>query len=1056
MNMITAVDSSPIKGILAAILEQFREDEPPEDREDGFRVLSYRDDFAELWGIDEPGGDVGGTLLDGDGPLNVVLIWDGVPEPTSMSPDQVRINVANHITVFDWIVAFCCRLERQEHRPRLRFFVLDLEPAACASAFGCRTLPSFLSRLPWLRVYRPAAPLEDALIGIHPERSQATDSPGRVRELLAHCHGPEVLGARCLLSDLGIGHGSPPPWLGDPDAPDSQFVATTRTLRQLWTSELTRAESRHSVSNLVASIVLAAGLGGHEEPSIRHDDTSGRLALASLLRCLGLLAGRRRPGKRSKRPGPLVDSADAFPPEGQDYFARFKKVRFLLVDDQWRLGYDDIIRRLLVGDSDQNDRISLEATHSPQCLLKAIHKTVDWSRDIPDEHATEAEFLHELLYFYHRSGACQLRDNKDDKPLHDAAKAASKFLDRRPNSTCSRCNGEVPFHGVGADTWENEDGIDWEMPRELVINASTKSDDDDQPIDILFLDLRLFGASETTTEADRTPVERHLLLPLLLSHVDPSFPIVLFSSTHQRSLLKPLAARPNIITDFAKPIVSGYSETTDASEAVRRLETAVSEALRLHRVRIVWSKLKALAEAVSFEVTEVELWSKGASTAVTTRNEDYTVDSELVVQLAREYTRLLCNSYYADALAVPGNVLESLNVDMRTLGWGATGSYQTIRQLIGLLYLRERRNEGESWFETVDRLLSTLNNNKDLELACDGLKMMLNIYGYTHQEPGGSRQLMDIQKGLTARNIRRQQEAVISPPSTGPFLESGRSKHDFALICAAASDDNLTADVARREFDTLNDLLKLFARHMLYNTAAALRNLRAHYRCRPWQDDPQLEDLAIWCWLWFIDGLLELSERRPLLQLQPELSIDALAEAHRRETIQPRKFRRTRGREGCEEVVRRVGDLLQLHVCSQPENRASIGGWERLANNLSSSFAQKQAPDARQPVVSGHIKSLITDRGFGHILSDSGDEIFFLHSVLVEADFNQLVEGQQVEVCFVTQEDGRYRATDVWAVDPTAQTASAPPLPPKPDREQLSGGLGATTQGKFGSPDEFS
>jgi hypothetical protein len=44
------------------------------------------------------------------------------------------------------------------------------------------------------------------------------------------------------------------------------------------------------------------------------------------------------------------------------------------------------------------------------------------------------------------------------------------------------------------------------------------------------------------------------LLPRLLSILDSTLPIVLFSSTHKRKLLEPLHAFPNIVTDFVKPV----------------------------------------------------------------------------------------------------------------------------------------------------------------------------------------------------------------------------------------------------------------------------------------------------------------------------------------------------------------------------------------------------------------------------------------------------------------------------------------------------------------------
>jgi CspA family cold shock protein len=45
----------------------------------------------------------------------------------------------------------------------------------------------------------------------------------------------------------------------------------------------------------------------------------------------------------------------------------------------------------------------------------------------------------------------------------------------------------------------------------------------------------------------------------------------------------------------------------------------------------------------------------------------------------------------------------------------------------------------------------------------------------------------------------------------------------------------------------------------------------------------------------------------------------------------------------------------------------------------------------------GKIKRIIRDRGFGFILAENGDEIFFYQSDLEEKNFNTLKEGTIVE-----------------------------------------------------------
>jgi len=45
----------------------------------------------------------------------------------------------------------------------------------------------------------------------------------------------------------------------------------------------------------------------------------------------------------------------------------------------------------------------------------------------------------------------------------------------------------------------------------------------------------------------------------------------------------------------------------------------------------------------------------------------------------------------------------------------------------------------------------------------------------------------------------------------------------------------------------------------------------------------------------------------------------------------------------------------------------------------------------------GTIRRLITDRGFGFIRTERGEDLFFHHNELQGVDYNSLREGQQVE-----------------------------------------------------------
>ena len=51
-----------------------------------------------------------------------------------------------------------------------------------------------------------------------------------------------------------------------------------------------------------------------------------------------------------------------------------------------------------------------------------------------------------------------------------------------------------------------------------------------------------------------------------------------------------------------------------------------------------------------------------------------------------------------------------------------------------------------------------------------------------------------------------------------------------------------------------------------YTVIQGFRNTRHHYLCRPWKRDGELEDYALWIWLWLCQGLTTIaSGARPVL-----------------------------------------------------------------------------------------------------------------------------------------------------------------------------------------------
>ena len=69
----------------------------------------------------------------------------------------------------------------------------------------------------------------------------------------------------------------------------------------------------------------------------------------------------------------------------------------------------------------------------------------------------------------------------------------------------------------------------------------------------------------------------------------------------------------------------------------------------------------------------------------------------------------------------------------------------------------------------------------------------------------------------------------------------------------------------------------------------------------------------------------------------------------------------------------------------------------------------------------GTIKKLISDKGFGFILTAEGKDLFFHRSQLQGLDYASLKEGQEVEYEAGTGRGGRPEATKVKQPSPNAE-----------------------------------
>lgn len=625
---------------------------------------SKEEDFEALWCELNPAAS-------GQLPWSTaVILWDGTPRRDSAenqhphqdpgntaSPSEVKSSSGkptkdqrpqDWLTPWDWALVISLHLHKRFDRipaGGFRCLILDLLPPLdqAASESGRRRFKRAHAFVPWVRWYRPLS---------EPR--------------------PAVADYEDFFRDLGN---------LSKDVPDKVPVldskaATARDLGglgQTWSAMLTAPSDRHTISNLVGPIVLAEGIKQLTGREVDLGSDRMTLHLRNLLRWSGLIGDPDISGTGpSAAEQPLVVDNSFFPQGDSDIFDRFQQVRFLLVDDQFNLGYHRVLANVLFGEqcetSDSKEEsasnftgdargISLRSVAHPDLLLNALQSAIGLS--------------------------------------------GVETTEQTSCSYCSRTSNTKP--------------PEWDTPRLLGADS----------FDILLLDLRLFGSSTVNTPSDEE--KRFLaklltfyhhsgacrlgnsqlkdavdgaaaraaggkedlygltLLPLLLSYADPSLPIVLFSSTHQRAIVEALGHRPSIITTFSKPIISGYSSERSASDSIKDLKDALGSALRLHETRVAWEASAACKDWGKFPIFEVEVKAADyyavynhqiGSTSYPLNDKDdegreikrkYEGLAEPLLRgiqlrkrLKEDYCRYLLREHYLDYLSIPWEFLEGV------------------------------------------------------------------------------------------------------------------------------------------------------------------------------------------------------------------------------------------------------------------------------------------------------------------------------------------------------------------------------------------------------------
>ena len=521
-----------------------------------YEVFSYKNPghFRKLWGLNfaDPAQDSITTQLKcwakkyNGQELTIAIVWDGMP-----TDQGDPLNVSGFVSPHDWVLAASWLIYENSCLQDMKLRVLILNVEHSASSFASRSLFAFQNALPWIQDYR--------VVSSDAEAKKCFDeiSQWAWGTRLRQAFPLEIRDLEIFVKDL-LCPSRILTTYSDDDLERKHYIELTR---ELWKQNLLNAGTRHSVANLVAPTVLASGLPGGLRKKALEKISEGSLmrrALISTLREIGFL--------ETSSHGPSRDTGGLLSRYSNGVFGRLKDIRFVLVDDHFDLGYHHVLGYTLFGEGydSTNDTVQDDS----------------WCR---------------------RHRGHSLNCYKNLECLLECLNNIDRVDDWRKPRYLFGCKYDVLL--LDLRLWEDGNKEKHKEPMKRIVKVAKRLlGDPPEPEKVSVEFRRAFeAAKEASCNSDKFSPQALTLLPLLLSYIDRTLPIVLFTSSHQRVVSEMLRHRPNVITSFAKPLVSGYGEAISPLDSIRSLEEAIEKALDLHEARIAWGRICNLSPEESTE-----------------------------------------------------------------------------------------------------------------------------------------------------------------------------------------------------------------------------------------------------------------------------------------------------------------------------------------------------------------------------------------------------------------------------------------------------------------------
>jgi hypothetical protein len=361
------------------------------------------------------------------------------------------------------------------------------------------------------------------------------------------------------------------------------------TLIRAWLGNLTRSATHHDVNNILGPLVLLDALG-----HAPFNSQLGPRALLQHARWLGL-ASAKKDGNHARwfDAGPLATELD-------------RTIRFVLIDDQINNGWKDVIAAALSmpaanAEKPEPDTEREAAPDQLTCLRKSGGVEI-WGTTSPGpalakinallQEAKDARFRLQFTPTL-ESTAGAVQAPPIEVLLLDLRLAPEKDAEIRYFRQVLQLAEDLnKFMGDSSWPWRPLPGASSDRGPSLkelqqwlaAYASSTKSSD-----------IAEFQQSETYL----------ILLTLfarIISTIDLSVPVIVFSSTGQRRITEELKGHGNVITAFEKPRFAGYRPSDVILEAQSRWEAAIARAASILRARSAMQRICANAPSLPVRI----------------------------------------------------------------------------------------------------------------------------------------------------------------------------------------------------------------------------------------------------------------------------------------------------------------------------------------------------------------------------------------------------------------------------------------------------------------------